>query len=183
MSLQPWPEQGERLDRNALIAKLQAYFSRQPEVRLAYLYGSVATGQMWAESDLDVGVLFDDALTPHERFRRALRMCSEVEEALDRALEADARELNDAPVEFQYQVYYHGCCLYARDENERVSFETRVMREYFDFVPVLEEYYREMFRRIKTGEASAQLRRYETQIRQAVARARETQNSPAPLTR
>ena len=157
-----------QLDRNALMAKLQAYFSRQPDVRLAYLYGSVATGQTWAESDLDVGVLFDDTLTPHERFRRALRMSSQVEEALDRAIEADVRELNDAPLEFLYQVYYHGCCLYARDENERVSFETRVMREYFDFAPVLEEYYREMFRRIKTGEASAQSRRFETEIREIV---------------
>lgn len=50
--------------------ELAGYFSRQPEVVLAYLYGSWASGQVHARSDLDVGVLLTWSALP-----RLLSLC------------------------------------------------------------------------------------------------------------
>ncbi len=33
---------------------IRDYLASQPEIVLAYLYGSYATGRTWAESDLDI---------------------------------------------------------------------------------------------------------------------------------
>jgi len=157
-----------QLELDTLIPKLQTYFAQQPDVRFAYVYGSVARGQTWAESDLDIGVWFADSLPTLEPLRRNVSLASELKQLLDDAIEVDVRVLNDAPIEFLWQVYYHGRCVFVRDEQERVNFEVRVMREYFDFKPVLDEYYRELFRRIKTGEPSAESRRFATEIREIV---------------
>jgi predicted nucleotidyltransferase len=151
---------------------IRDYLARQPEVVLAYLYGSYALGQEWTESDLDVGVLFEERESSYEVFRRALRHAAELQSKLGE-IEIDLRELNGAPVEFLMQVIKPNRCLYARSERERVQFETRVIREYLDFKPVLDEYYSQLRRRLKEGRFSARLTKYIEQTRAAVERARE----------
>ena len=149
--------QGHGLEAFLLI--IEDYFAYQPEVALVYLYGSYAAGQTWAESDLDIGVLFNDRGTPYELFQRGLRHATELQAKVS-GIEIDLRELNGAPVEFLMQVIKSGRCLYARSEQERVQFETRVIQEYLDFKPVLDEYYRELRQRLKEGHFSARLPRY-----------------------
>jgi len=150
------------------LAQLREFFARQPEVVLAYLYGSYATGQTWAESDLDIGVLFDAQVTPRQQFRLALRYGVEVRRLIQDGVEADVRELGSAPVEFLMQVIRPGRCLYARTERERVRFETAVIRRYLDFKPVLDEYYHHLRQRIKRGEFSARLGKYIAETRKIV---------------
>jgi len=142
-----------------IVPAIRDYFAHQPDVALAYLYGSYAVDQIWAESDLDIGVLFSNEGTPYELFRQGLRRAAELQTKVGR-IEIDLRELNGAPVEFLMQVIKAGRCLYARSEQERVQFETRVIQEYLDFKPVLDEYYRELRQRLKEGRFSARLPRY-----------------------
>lgn len=129
--------------------KLTNYFSQQPEVVLAYLYGSQASGLTHNRSDLDVGVLFAPDVRPAEQMRLALRYGADL--SLTLGVEADVRELNSAPVELQFQVIRPGRCLYARSEQERVSFEEHVMGEYQDLQPALQEYYAYLYRHIEEG--------------------------------
>jgi predicted nucleotidyltransferase len=164
----------------AALSTIRDYLSRQPEVGLAYLYGSYAAGQPWAESDLDIGVLFLDEGTPYDIFQQALRHAAELQSKIGE-IEIDLRELNGAPVEFLMQVIQTGHCLYARSERERVQFETRVIIGYLDFKPVLDEYYRELRQRLKEGRFSARLPRYIEETRAAVERARETGSEPASI--
>lgn len=159
---------------------MRDYLGSQPDVVLVYLYGSYALGKTWAESDLDIGVLFDDKETPYETFKQALRCAGELQFRLG-GIEVDLRELNGAPVEFLMQVIKSGRCLYARSERSRVQFETRVIREYLDFKPVLDEYYRELRQRLKEGRFSARLPRYIKETRTAVERARETGSNSQAL--
>jgi len=157
----------------AALPIIRDYLESQPDVLLVYLYGSYALGKTWAESDLDIGVLFDDKETPYETFKQTLRYVGELQSRLG-GIEVDLRELNGAPVEFLMQVIKSGRCLYARNERSRVQFETQVIREYLDFKPVLDEYYRKLRQRLKEGRYSARLPRYIEETRTAVERARET---------
>jgi hypothetical protein len=156
----------------AALTSIRDYLARQPEVVLVYLYGSYATGRVWAESDLDIGVLFENEGTAPQPFRQALHHAAELQSQA-RQVQVDLRELNGAPIEFLMQVIKPGRCLYARSERERVEFEARVIRDYLDFKPVLDEYYRELRRRLKEGRFSARLPKYIEQTRAAVERARE----------
>ncbi len=47
-------------------------------VRLAYLFGSQATGQAGPLSDFDFGVLFGSAFSAEERFRRGLELSADL---------------------------------------------------------------------------------------------------------
>ncbi|MGQ9626376.1 MAG: type VII toxin-antitoxin system MntA family adenylyltransferase antitoxin [Anaerolineae bacterium] len=150
--------------------KIQNFFAQKEEVILAYLYGSYATGRVWAESDLDIAVLFDSRFSPLEQFQLTLRYMAEIDELIGGGVEIDVRELNPAPLEFRIQVIKPGRCLYARSERERVDFETRTIIEYLDFKPALDEYYHHLIKRIKEGRYSARLAKYKAEVRALAGR-------------
>ncbi|RMF37673.1 MAG: nucleotidyltransferase domain-containing protein [Chloroflexi bacterium] len=122
------------------------------QVVLVYLFGSWAAGRAWAQSDLDLGVLFDPALPPRTRWKLTLRFEVDLVGLLEGVGEVDVRELNAAPLAFRYQVIRHQQCLYARSEAERVAFEARLITDYCDFKPVRDHYYRYMAERLRRGD-------------------------------
>ena len=103
-------------------------------VQLAYLHGSAARGEMTPFSNVDIALVCDADTSPHER----LRLMLDVSAALSRQAgiaEADVRVINDAPLVFRGRVACEGILLYARDEAQRIEFETRTRDEYFDYLP------------------------------------------------
>ena len=52
---------------NKLLTDLRELLSRQNDIRLSIVYGSVADGRETAESDLDIAVLADSPLTPERK--------------------------------------------------------------------------------------------------------------------
>ncbi len=152
------------IDLEKHLPQLKNFFAAQPEVVLAYLYGSYATKRVWAESDLDIAVLFDDGIAAYDQFQLALRYGVDLSDLVG-GVEIDVRELNPAPVEFRMQVIEPGRCLYARGEEERIQFEAQTILEYLDFKPVLDEYYHHLARRIKEKRFSAQLPKYMAEVR------------------
>ncbi len=50
---------------------------------------------------------------------------------------SDVRVVNEAPIALRGELVTEGILLYSADESERVEFERRARREYFDFLPVL----------------------------------------------
>jgi len=126
------------LDRDELVRRLRQALSailKDRPVKLAYLYGSVATGFATSFSDMDIALVTDQAVTPLER----LHLISAVE--LDLAehwdiRNADVRVINDAPLIFRGRVVCDGILLYACDEATRIEFETTTRDEYFDYLPV-----------------------------------------------
>lgn len=104
-------------------------------VLLAYLYGSMATGQSLPGSDVDIALVLGRVQSdPKERMQLEFA----VEAALEQqgVLKPDVRVIDDLPLTFRGQVAIRGIRLYARDEVKRVEFETRTWKEYFDFEPV-----------------------------------------------
>jgi predicted nucleotidyltransferase len=135
-------EQTQRRVREAL----RAAFCEQPEVLLAYVHGSFATGHPFR--DLDLAVLLrdevGDALLSSE-----LGLEAEVGEILRRigfTSPVDLKTLNRAPLSFRYQVIKTGFPVFARDDTVRVTFETSTVSRYLDFAPFRREQLREVLR-------------------------------------
>ena len=98
---------------------------QEPRARLAYVFGSTARGTTQLNSDLDVAVLFDTVPEPRELDR--------LTEALEIAAgrRADLVILNAAPPLLAHEAI-DGRLVLCRDEDERVSFETRTLSLYMD---------------------------------------------------
>lgn len=126
------------LEGSQLVSKLLGVFPRilehQP-VSLAYLYGSVTTGQTTPFSDVDIALLVDEDLSPLERLKLMLRIQLDLADRADIS-NADVRIINDAPLVFRGRVVSDALLVYARNEQERVEFETTTRLRYFDYLPV-----------------------------------------------
>jgi predicted nucleotidyltransferase len=132
------PSARASLARDELIPKLcQALASLLPHrsVRLAYLYGSAVTGLMTPLSDVDIALVVEPGLTPLEHLKLVLRLQVDLADCCD-IPDADVRILNDAPLVLRGRVVCDGILLYARDERERIEFETDTRLRYFDYLPI-----------------------------------------------
>jgi predicted nucleotidyltransferase len=132
------PVEPSSLAREALISQLrQALASLLPQqpIQAAYLYGSAATGLVTPFSDVDIALVVSEPLTPLERLKLILRLQVDLADCCD-IPNADVRILNDAPLVLRGRVVCDGILLYARDERERIEFETDTRLRYFDYLPI-----------------------------------------------
>ncbi len=96
------------------------------EVRLAYLFGSVAAGTARPESDLDVAV----TLIPGAGRVVVDRLIEALERVSGRTV--DLVDLSLAPPLLAHEVVKLGKLILNRDDAERVEFETRAVARYLD---------------------------------------------------
>jgi|YNPNPStandDraft_1061719.scaffolds.fasta_scaffold36746_2 predicted nucleotidyltransferase len=124
-----------------LIQSLAGFMARQPEVRLAYLFGSHARGEANALSDVDLAVWLDERLTAAEQGRVHVRLMSDLMSLLQRD-DIDLVILNRASLLLRHRVLRDGRLLFAADEGERARFATVTIERYLDhryMYDVLEE--------------------------------------------
>lgn len=121
--------------RQALLDVLQS----QPQIAAAYLFGSVARGTATASSDVDVGILLEHA-PPRTLERIPADLQDRLTEALGRPV--DLIILNDAAPDLIHRVLRDGALILDRVPALRIRFEVRARNEYFDLLPILEEYRR-----------------------------------------
>lgn len=119
----------------ALAERIRAVVCRYSAVKLAYLFGSQATGNVGPLSDVDVAVYLD-GLNRTDRFRLRLELMAELSGALQRN-DVEVVVLNDArrPA-FKYHVIADGVIVYER-EPYRVQVEPSIVNEYLDFQALL----------------------------------------------
>jgi hypothetical protein len=84
---------------------------------------------------VDVALLVDGDLSPLEMLKIALRVQLDLADQAG-VSKADVRIINDAPLVLRGRVVSDGLLIYARDERERVEFETATRLRYFDYQPV-----------------------------------------------
>ena len=119
-------------------------------VRLAYLFGSQATGRTHAESDTDIAVLLPKALTSDVQFEARLDLIGAAMDAC-RSEEVDVAVLNDASPLLCFEVLRHGILLYKQSEKERVDFQVRTCLEYEDTAPLRRKLEAAKRKRIASG--------------------------------
>jgi len=137
---------GDRTTFDELAIALRDYFSSQPDVLAAYLFGSWVAGKARSDSDVDTAVLLSEE-NGVARFERRLRLMNEVSDVCGR--EADVIVLNDAPPLLQHQVLKHGRLIFERDRAARVEFEVRAGKIYADLKPMRRFFQEALFREIQ----------------------------------
>jgi predicted nucleotidyltransferase len=148
---------------------LAKFFAQQPDVVVAYLFGSVAKGTARAQSDVDVAVLLDERLEPQQCSERYLALLGgELDRFADRPL--DVRVLDGATPLFCSQVVKHGLLIYERTRAERIAFEVFTMANYADTKPMRELFTQDLYRRVQEGKLGERRRRYHSSTLEAARR-------------
>lgn len=111
----------------------------EPFVLCAYLFGSVARGDAGPGSDVDIAVLTSKDLGPG-LLDPLTRLKMDLEDALGQRV--DLVHLSQAPPELVHRVLRDGHLLLDKEPNGRISFEVQARNEYWDLLPILNEYRR-----------------------------------------
>lgn len=133
------------------IEKIKEYFAKNKAVVLVYLYGSYATDEAKKDSDIDLAVLVDEKMG--DAFDIQLQAIGELSSLLKK--EVEVQNLNICKTTFAYRVLYEGKIIYQRSEKERVDFEFKLMRDYFDMRPFLAEYSKRIASLAREGKIGA----------------------------
>jgi len=114
------PSEGKHLD-GATLREIGRLCAAQPDVVLAYVFGSRVAGQPGSDSDLDVGVVC-------RRGADRMKALARLEIALLDSLpfKADAVDLLDTSILFQHSVIRQGRNVFASSDEARVGYETRI---------------------------------------------------------
>ncbi|MBE9513425.1 MAG: nucleotidyltransferase domain-containing protein [Chloroflexi bacterium] len=123
------------------------YLIQQGDVIAAYLFGSVARDQASHLSDVDIAVLLDPDLGLEESVERQLQLMVALDDFADR--EVQVTVLNRASSLLAYQVVRDGILLYERNRLDRIAFEVRAMKIYFDVKPLLDFHSQALLKRIR----------------------------------
>lgn len=128
-----------------VLEALEEYFVRDERGLVAvYLFGSHGRGEGRAGSDVDVGLLFDEA-PPLSLDGPAATIEDELDGLLGRTVQTVV--LNTAPVDLVHRVLRDGRLVHEEDPSRRIRFEVSARARYLDLLPAL--------RRYRRGKASA----------------------------
>lgn len=124
------------------IARIKEYFSGKPEVVAAYLYGSQAKREAKKESDIDLGVVLAESYKAKAFYHPQIVFSQALTPILGKRVEV--QDLRAARIDFSHRVLSEGKLLYVSNEEKRIKFETKILRDYFDLKPSFDEYYKNL---------------------------------------
>lgn len=110
-----------------ILARVREFLIRSPQVKFAYVFGSLVRGDVGPLSDIDIAVFLDRRVSI---FNYRLRLM----ESLARELGTECFDLvtlNDAPIVLRYEVIRGGRVI-KEDRKRRIAFEARTLSEYLD---------------------------------------------------
>ena len=116
---------GNDIDKERMIKEISRCLSGFEDLLLGYLYGSFLVRNDF--HDIDIGILLSGERKPYELFKYSMTIASDLERCITPRFDVDLRILNNAPVEFQYEVVRRGRAVFARDEGLRIAFEADLM--------------------------------------------------------
>ena len=119
-----------------------------PPVVAVYLFGSYATGKVWAESDVDVAFLSGEMETSNR-----IEIIGRVVENLCQALgdvEVDVVNLEGVPTHFAYEILRTGKLAFCANPHDRIRFEMGILEKHTDEEPWRQIGRDYLMRRVKT---------------------------------
>ena len=123
---------------SSLNKKLLSIFKAY-SVRSAWVFGSYFSGNFNQLSDVDIAVLFPDSLSAKKRFNHRIKLAAECAARLGR--EVDLVVLNDiSSIFLKYVIVKEGQLFHTTSSDNEAEYQARILSEYFDFRPFLEEY-------------------------------------------
>ncbi|ARC86738.1 nucleotidyltransferase domain protein [Clostridium argentinense CDC 2741] len=116
-------------------------------IDLAYLFGSVARNQYNKDSDIDIAIKFKNKYSKMDEIFIRGEIIDIGKAYFKRNV--DIVSLDNAPIALKYEIIKDGILLI--DCYERVSIESLIIREYFDFKYFSDIYDKEIIKRLKDG--------------------------------
>lgn len=91
-----------------------------------YLFGSASRNELREDSDIDLGFLthYNASIDEYSKFMLA----QELADIFKR--DVDLVHVNSSSSVFKVQITYYGKVIYCNDDNERMLFEMRALKEY-----------------------------------------------------
>jgi hypothetical protein len=126
------------------------HLSGRPEIEAAYIFGSVASGRMRKNSDIDIAVLVDRRVRPGRMLKYRLQLMADLGSALRRP-DVDFVILNEAPPLLAHRVLSKGKLVFERSASARVRFQVRTASLYLDLVPLFETHIRYLKKNVREG--------------------------------
>lgn len=133
--------------KNKDLQKIKNYFAKIKAVKLVYLYGSQATNQAKSDSDIDLAILVDEK--KGDSLDIQLQAMADLPSMLGKAVEV--QNLLAVDVVFAHRVITEAELILARDKDEKVAYETYILRQYFDLKPFYDEFYATLAERARRG--------------------------------
>jgi predicted nucleotidyltransferase len=118
------------MDKSSFLADIGTVVARLKNVDVAYIFGSFLEGEEF--NDIDIALLLSEDLDPYKGLKFSLKVAGELERQVKPRFEFDIKILNNAPVEFQFEVIKKGSVIFSRDETRRVDYEFEVISTYLD---------------------------------------------------
>lgn len=119
-----------------LILQISDCLKNEPKVKLAYVLGSSVKGRAKKDSDFDLAVVLEHK--DETEYGRLYNLLSKTN--LPKDLDLSLVDKNSSPL-FLFQIVDTGVCVYQKSEQERVSFEAFVLRNYYDNAHIRNIYY------------------------------------------
>ena len=132
-SMLPSEAIGVRDTDSDLVLRLRPYFQRQPDVRLACLFGSQARGSAGPLSDIDVAVLLDPPA--YAGCTRGEEICADLMQVLHRN-DIDVVLADRAPALLRHRIARDGVLILARGRHTVTRFVVDAVRDYVDTAPL-----------------------------------------------
>ena len=111
---------------------LPRIFKRYPDIAAVYLFGSMTTGKVHQESDLDLAIVEKNKAIWDKKLDILADL---VREGFDHV---DLIFLGKADIVLQYEAVKMNIVIYKRSDFDRGELYSRIVREYLDFYPYLE---------------------------------------------
>jgi predicted nucleotidyltransferase len=116
---------------NQCLLALRKVFNTYPEVEIAYLFGSQASGTARATSDVDVGVFTGEKVSRSEAGMYKLRLIDHLVALLHQE-DVDVVIMDYAPVALNFEIIKHNSIIFMRDPDTKITLEQRIMSRYLD---------------------------------------------------
>lgn len=127
-----------------VLNELQRFLIKQPKVVVGYFYGSRISGYEARDSDLDLAIAVEDE---HINYSDFYLQISQIFKHFD--LDLRIVTLKNSPT-FLFHVI-NGQCIYKKSEQDKLNFETKVLRYFYDSQHIRDVYNHYLKQAFKVG--------------------------------
>lgn len=131
---------------NPDLSLLPEIFSGFPGIRAVYLFGSTVNKKYHSESDLDLAVVPDSGEVRRQRLEILSRLVGKG------FCNVDLVFLDTNDIVIKYEAVHPNQLIYQRDDFERGTYYSTIIRQYLDFLPYLNVQRGAYKRRILNGQ-------------------------------
>lgn len=139
------PTKYENMKKEQIFENLKNRLSQEEDIIFAYLFGSYAKGRPHKNSDIDVAVYLKEPVNIFNRKIELIDLISEITKKND----VDLVILNQAKPFVVYSILKTGKLLFSKDEELRINFEGKNIKEYLDLTYYLNKYWEAMKKRVE----------------------------------